>query len=135
MKAIGAIRPDGYVFTFDRVTGKPLDEDRGAQGPAGPLSENRATQPFPAGAEGVLPDCDWWRKTQTMPKGFEVGCYYQAVSIDKPNVLMPYYGMRVAPMSYSQQTGHSTPSGNVLLRWLRRAEDGTLQHRLQQSRA
>ena len=24
MKAIGAIRPDGYVFTFDRVTGKPL---------------------------------------------------------------------------------------------------------------
>ena len=23
VKAIGAIRPDGYVFTFDRVTGKP----------------------------------------------------------------------------------------------------------------
>ena len=24
VKAIGAIRPDGYVFTFDRITGKPL---------------------------------------------------------------------------------------------------------------
>ena len=53
-----------------------------------------------------------------------MGCYYEAVSIDKPNVLMPYYGMRVAPMSYSQQTGYFYAVGERSLRWLRRAEDG-----------
>jgi alcohol dehydrogenase (cytochrome c) len=53
-----------------------------------------------------------------------VGCYYQAVSIDRPNVLMPYYGMRVAPMAYSQQTGYFYAAGERSLRWLRRADDG-----------
>ncbi len=37
---------------------------------------------------------------------------------------MPYYGMRVAPMSYSQQTGYFYAVGERSLRWLRRAEDG-----------
>ena len=124
VKAIGAIRPDGYVFTFDRVTGKPLMKIEERKVPQDRFQKTAATQPFPAGAEGVLPDCDWWRKTQTIPKGFEVGCYYQAVSTDKPNVLMPYYGMRVAPMSYSQQTGYFYAVGERSLRWLRRAEDG-----------
>ena len=37
---------------------------------------------------------------------------------------MPYYGMRVAPMSYSQQTGYFYAVGERSLRWLRRADDG-----------
>lgn len=123
VKAIGAIRPDGYVFSFDRVTGKPLTKLEERKVLQDRFQKTAATQPFPAGAEGVLPDCDWWRK-QPIPKGFEVGCYYQAVSLDKPNVLMPYYGMRVAPMSYSQQTGYFYAVGERSLRWLRRAEDG-----------
>lgn len=124
VKAVGAIRPDGYVFTFDRITGKPLMAIEERKVPQDKFQKTAPTQPFPVGAEGVLPDCDWWRKTQTMPKGFEVGCYYQAVSTSKPNVLMPYYGMRVAPMSYSQQTGYFYAVGERSLRWLRRAEDG-----------
>jgi alcohol dehydrogenase (cytochrome c) len=124
VKAIGAIRPDGYVFTFDRITGKPLMKIEERKVPQDRFQKTAATQPFPAGAEGILPDCEWWRKTQTIPKGFEMGCYYQAVSIDKPNVLMPYYGMRVAPMSYSPQTGYFYAVGERSARWLRRAEDG-----------
>jgi alcohol dehydrogenase (cytochrome c) len=124
VKAIGAIRPDGYVFTFDRITGKPLQKLEDRKVLQDKFQKTAATQPFPVGAEPVLQDCDWWRKTHTMPKGFEVGCYYQAVSVDKPNVLMPYYGMRVAPMSYSQQTGYFYAVGERSLRWLRRAEDG-----------
>jgi hypothetical protein len=98
VKAIGAIRPDGFVFTFDRVTGKPLMKIEERKVPQDRFQKTAVTQPFPAGAEGVLPDCEWWRKAHTMPKGFEVGCYYQAVSTGRPNGLMPYYGMRVAPM-------------------------------------
>ena len=124
VKAIGAIRPDGYVFTFDRLTGEPLQDLEERAVPQDAFQKTAATQPYPAGAEGVLHDCDWWRATQSLPDGFEVGCYYQAVSTDRPNVLMPYYGMRVAPMSYSQQTGHFYAVGEQSLRWLRRAEDG-----------
>ncbi len=123
VKAIGAIRPDGYVFTFDRVTGKPLQKIENRRVPQDKFQKTAATQPFPAGSEGVLPDCEWWR-TQTLPKGFDVGCHYQAVSTEKPNVLMPYFGMRVAPMSYSQQTGYFYAVGERSLRWLRRADDG-----------
>ena len=71
----------------------------------------------------MLPDCGWWR-TQRTASGFDVGCFYQAVSTGKPNVLMPYYGMRVAPMSFSPQTGYFYAVGERSLRWLRRAEDG-----------
>ena len=123
VKAIAAIRPDGYVFTFDRISGKPLLTIEERMVPQDRFQKTAATQPFPAGGDGVLPDCDWWR-TQKIPRGFEVGCYYQAVSTDKPNVLMPYYGMRVAPMSYSQQTGYFYAVGERSLRWLRRADDG-----------
>jgi quinohemoprotein ethanol dehydrogenase len=123
VKAIGAIRPDGYVFTFDRVTGKPLQKIENRRVPQDKFQKTAATQPFPAGSESALQDCEWW-KTQKLPRGFEVGCHYQAVSTDKPNVLMPYFGMRVAPMAYSQQTGYFYAVGERSLRWLRRAEDG-----------
>jgi alcohol dehydrogenase (cytochrome c) len=124
VKAVGAIRPDGWVFTFDRVTGKPLMKIEDRKVPQDRFQKTSPTQPFVAGGEAVLPDCDWWRKASGIAKGFEVGCYYQAVSTAKPNVLMPYYGMRVAPMSYSQQTGYFYAVGERSLRWLRRADDG-----------
>jgi glucose dehydrogenase/plastocyanin len=123
VKAVGAIRPDGWVFSFDRITGKPLQTLEERTVPQDPFQKTAATQPFVVGGEAVLPDCDWW-KTQRLPKGFEIGCYYQAVSIDRPNVLLPYYGMRVAPMAYSPQTRYFYAVGERSLRWLRRAEDG-----------
>jgi glucose dehydrogenase/plastocyanin len=124
VKAIAAIRPDGYVFTFDRITGRPLTKIEQRKVPQDRFQKTAPTQPFPfAGAEGVLPDCAWWR-TQKIASGFEVGCFYQAVSTGRPNVLMPYYGMRVAPMSYSPHTGYFYAVGERSLRWLRRAEDG-----------
>ena len=81
-----------------------------------------ATQPFPVGADRVLEDCDSWRK-QATPKGFEIGCFFTPALVQKPNVLAPDYGMRVAPMAYSPQTGYFYATGASSLTWLRRADD------------
>ena len=120
-KAVAAIRPDGYLFILDRETGKPCRKSRTARCRRR-FPENREQQPYPVGFESPLNDCDWWRK-QRIPIGFEVGCYYTAVSTEKPNLLFPDYGMRVAPMSYSPQTGYFYAVGERSLRWLRRSED------------
>jgi len=121
-KAIGAMRADGYLFQLDRETGKPLTkvEDRPVLQDA--FQKTAATQPFPVGADRVLDDCEAWRK-QATPKGFEIGCFYQAASVQKPDVLAPAWGMRVAPMSFSPDTGYVYVTGAAGLAWLRRAED------------
>ena len=81
-----------------------------------------ATQPFPVGADRVLPDCGEWRDRGT-PPGFEVGCFFAPTSFKTPNLLAPFFGMRVAPMAYSPQTGYFYAVGNAWLRWRRRAQD------------
>ena len=90
--------------------------------PQDALQKTAATQPYPVGADRVLPDCEEWRK-QSTPKGFEIGCFFQPAVVQKPNVLAPNYGMRVAPMSYSPQTGYFYAVGAAGLSWLRRADD------------
>ena len=55
VKAIGAIRPDGYVFTFDRITGKPLMKIEDRKVPQDRFQKTAATQPFPVGAEARAP--------------------------------------------------------------------------------
>src|SRR5690242_2356684 len=74
-KAVAAMRTDGYLFMIDRVTGKPLGkiEERRVQRDA--FQKTAATQPYPVGADHVLPDCDYWRK-QPLPSGFELGCFF-----------------------------------------------------------
>ena len=121
-KAIAAMRADGYLFVLDRETGKPLTRVEDRPVPQDAFQKTAATQPFPVGADRVLPDCDDWKKQPT-PKGFEIGCFFQAASVQKPNVLAPTYGMRVAPMSYSPQTGYFYATGAAGLSWLRRADD------------
>ena len=134
-KAIAAIRPDGYLFILDRETGKPLQKIEDRAVPQDGFQKTASKQPYPVGFESPLNDCDWWRK-QRIPSGFEVGCYYTAVSTEKPNLLFPYYGMRVAPMSYSPQTGYFYAVGERSLRWLRRSEDPLLlQHLVQRQGA
>ncbi len=121
-KAIAAMRTDGYLFMLDRVTGKPLGriEERKVQQDA--FQKTSATQPYPVGAKPVLPDCDDWKK-QTLPRGFELGCFFTPASPDKPNVLAPVYGMRATPMAFDPQTQYFYVTGNAALQWFRRVED------------
>jgi quinohemoprotein ethanol dehydrogenase len=121
-KGIAAMRADGYLFMLDRETGKPLMKVENRSVPQDVLQKTSATQPFPIGADRVLPDCEEWRK-QSTPKGFEIGCFFAAAAVQKPNVLAPNYGMRVAPMAFSPQTGYFYATGAAGLSWLRRAED------------
>ena len=121
-KAIAAMRTDGYLFMIDRVTGKPLGktEERRVQQDA--FQKTSATQPYPVGAEPVLPDCDYW-KTQQLPKGFELGCFFTPAAAHKPNILGPVYGMRATPMAFDPQTHYFYATGNAALQWFRRADD------------
>jgi quinohemoprotein ethanol dehydrogenase len=121
-KAVAAMRADGYLFMLDRETGKPFMKVEERPVPQDALQKTAATQPYPVGADRVLPDCDEWRK-QSTPKGFEIGCFFTPPMVQKPNVLAPAYGMRVAPMGYSPQTGYFYAIGAAGLSWLRRADD------------
>ncbi len=121
-KAIAAMRTDGYLFMFDRATGKPLDpmEERSVQQDA--YQKTAKTQPYPVGAEPVLPDCDYW-KTQAIPAGFDLGCFFTPAAVDKPNLLVPVYGMRATPMAFDPQTHFFYATGNAGLQWFRRTKD------------
>jgi len=121
-KAIAAMRTDGYLFMLDRTTGKPLDRVEEKAVPQDALQKTSPTQPYPVGAEPVLPDCDWW-KTQTLPAGFELGCFFSPASLDKPNLIAPVYGMRATPMAFDPQTHFFYATGNAGLQWFRRVED------------
>ena len=121
-KAIAAMRTDGYLFMLDRETGKPLTAIEERKVPQDARTHTAPTQPYPVGAEPVLPDCTEWRK-QPMPSGFELGCFFAPASLDRPNLLTPAWGMRVVPMAFSPQTGYFYAIGNASLQWFRRAED------------
>ena len=121
-KAIGAMRTDGYLFMVDRVTGKPLGPIEERAVPQDAYQKTAATQPYPVGAESVLPDCDYY-KTQTLPAGFRLGCFFQAASVKTQDLLAPSYGMRSTPMAYDPQTRFFYATGNAGLQWFRRSED------------
>jgi quinohemoprotein ethanol dehydrogenase len=121
-KAVAAMRTDGYLFMVDRVTGKPLGKIEDRRVPQDAFQKTSPTQPYPVGAQPVLPDCDYW-KTQSLPKGFELGCFFTPASAEKPNVLAPVYGMRATPMAFDPQTHFFYATGNAALQWFRRAED------------
>ncbi len=121
-KGIAAMRTDGYLFLLDRATGKPFGrmEDRPVQQDA--FQKTAATQPYPVGADHVLPDCGDWKKDQ-IPPGFELGCFFTPASFDRENVIAPVYGMRATPMAFDPQTQFFYVTGNAALQWFRRAED------------
>ncbi len=121
-KAIAAMRTDGYLFMLDRVTGKPLGRIEERRVPEDTFQKTATTQPYPVGADHVLPDCDYW-KTQSLPEGFELGCFFTAASTEKPNVVAPVYGMRGTPMAFDPQTQFFYVTGQAGLQWLRRVED------------
>jgi alcohol dehydrogenase (cytochrome c) len=122
-KAIAAMRADGYLFMLDRETGKPLTRIEERRVTQDGLQKTAATQPFPAGADSALPECDAWKKAP-LPRGFDLSCdFYTPASSEKPNLLTPTFGMRVAPMAYSPDTGYFYAIGNASLGWLRRDEN------------
>ncbi len=121
-KAIAAMRTDGYLFMVDRVTGKPLGRIEERPVPQDATQKTAATQPYPVGAEPAIPDCDYW-KTQALPKGFELGCFFTPASVEKPGLLVPVYGMRATPMAFDPQTRFFYVTGNAGLQWFRRTSD------------
>ncbi len=122
-KAIAAMRTDGYLFMLDRETGKPLGRMEDRPVPQDAFQKTAATQPYPVGADHVLPDCGDWKKEVTLPRGFELGCFFTPASYEKQNVIAPVYGMRATPMSFDPQTQFFYVTGNAGLQWFRRAED------------
>ena len=121
-KAIAAMRTDGHLFMLDRVTGKPLGAIEERPVPQDAYQKTSRTQPYPVGGEPVLPDCDYW-KTQPLPAGFELGCFFTAASVDKSNLLAPVYGMRATPMAFDPKTHFFYATGGAGLQWFRRSTD------------
>jgi quinohemoprotein ethanol dehydrogenase len=121
-KLVAAMRTDGVLFVLDRETGKPVQQIEERKVTQDPRSHTVATQPYPVGADRILPDCDEWSK-EKIPAGFKLGCFFAPASLDVPNLLTPAWGMRVTPMAYSPQTGYFYALGNASLQWFRRAED------------
>jgi quinohemoprotein ethanol dehydrogenase len=121
-KGVGAMRTDGHLFMVDRTTGKPLGPVEERPVPQDAYQKTAKTQPYPVGGEAVLPDCDYW-KTQPLPAGFQLGCFFQAAPVDRQDLLAPVYGMRSTPMAYSPQTRFFYATGNAGLQWFRRSQD------------
>lgn len=122
VKAVAAMRTDGHLFMVDRTTGKPLGPVEERPVPQDAFQKTAPTQPYPVGSEAALPDCDYW-KTQPLPAGFQLGCFFTAAPVDRQDLLAPVYGMRSTPMAYDPQTGFFYVTGNAGLQWFRRSKD------------
>ena len=120
-KSVAALRGDGYLFLFDRVTGEPLIPIDERPVPQNPVLFTAPTQPFPRGADSILPPCESWRTK--IPRGFVLGCMFDPPSHDVPNRLMQFASVRVAPMSYDPQTGYFLAQGTNSLMWQGTADD------------
>jgi alcohol dehydrogenase (cytochrome c) len=119
-KVLAAMRTDGLLFLMDRETGAFLQrvEER-------PVKQNAQlktwpTQPFPVTADRVGPECV---PKDTVPEGFLLGCHYDPILPDVPNLTVPYMNMRFSPMSYSPQTGNLYMTGCVYPFWVRRPDE------------
>jgi quinohemoprotein ethanol dehydrogenase len=121
-KALAAMRGDGYLFLLDRATGRPLIPIEERDVPQDVRMKTSPTQPYPVGADRVLPDCEDWGKGR-IPTGFRLGCFFTPSYYDQLNLLRPIFGMRVVPMSYSPQTGYFYTTGIAFLAWKRRTDD------------
>jgi len=125
-KGIAIIRSDGYLFMLDRETGQALVPIEERPVPQNVPSKSAQTQPFPVGADSLLPDCSFWKAK--IPAGFVCGEAFTPPSLpppssDPPNILAPMWGVRNTPMSYNPQTGLFYARGIASVDWRRRTED------------
>ncbi|HLG87531.1 MAG TPA: PQQ-binding-like beta-propeller repeat protein [Alphaproteobacteria bacterium] len=116
VKAVAALRTDGYLFLLDRQTGKPIFpvEER-------PVKQNARlktwpTQPFPVGADKVGPNCV---EQDALPPGFVSSCFWDPIDYDQPNVIAPM-STRFAPTSYDPRSRLFFVSGGADAHWARR---------------
>jgi len=116
--AVAAMRMDGHVFLFDRATGKPLHEIEERPVRQVERLHTAKTQPFPKGSEQVGFAC---AQPDLTPKGFELGCFFDAVDYTDPNLMIPGSATRFAPMTYSPDTKLFYITGAVTAGWARRA--------------
>ncbi len=119
-KGIGVMRTDGYLFLLDRATGKPIVPVEERLVKQDPRQATAATQPFPVGADPLGPRCV---SPDMVPQGFVLGCYFDPIPIDRPNLMGPVLTARASPMAYDPQTGLFYAAGAVTALWLQRWED------------
>lgn len=119
-KGIAAFGTHGYLFMFDRQTGKPLYKIEERPVPQDPTVKTARTQPYPVGADPVLPQCV--DPAQILP-GFHARCFFD-IYTDAPNVVQPFMGVRQAPSSYNPGTGYFYTVANIRPSWLSRYQNG-----------
>jgi alcohol dehydrogenase (cytochrome c) len=121
VKALGAMRTDGYLFLLDRATGKPVHPVEERPVPQDARLFTHATQPFPVGADEIGPNCVEKGK---VPEGFKLLCHYDPVTFDTPNAMYPVLTARSSPMSYDPQTSYFYVAGSPAWPlWIKRFED------------
>jgi alcohol dehydrogenase (cytochrome c) len=121
VKALGAMRTDGYLFLLDGATGKPVHAVEERPVPHDAHSLAHATQPYPVGADEVGPDCV---QEGQVPEGFKRLCHFDPVTPDMPNAMYPVLTTRSSPMSYDPQTRYFYVAGSPAWPfWIRRFED------------
>jgi quinohemoprotein ethanol dehydrogenase len=118
--ALAAARTDGYLFLLDRKTGRPIHSVEERHVPQDARLKTAATQPFPVGAERIGPTCV---DEETAPRGFELGCWFDTVYSEKPNILLPVVNMRQAPMSYDPETGYFYAMAQATPVWFARTTE------------
>ena len=110
VKALAAMRTDGYLFELDRETGNPIFPVQERPVKQDIRLRTSPTQPFPVNADEFGPAC---ADPQTVPAGFQLGCYYDPIYSDRPGVISPFMTARQAPMSFDPQTGYFYVMGMV----------------------
>ena len=113
VKGLAALRADGFLFLLDRATGEPIFPVEERPVPQDPYNNTAATQPFPVGAESVVPDCDFWRDRVAPPWVLECSTFTPPY-VDRHNVVapgVPIPGVRVTPFSFSPDTGYFYAQG------------------------
>jgi len=115
VKGLAALRADGFFFFLDRETGEPVFPVEERPVPQDPYNNTAATQPFPAGAEAIIPGCDFWRDRVAPP--WQLSCstftppYTDRHDVVAPGAPIP--GVRVTSMSFSPQTGFIYAQGRA----------------------
>ena len=125
VKALAAMRADGYLFLFNRETGEHLLPVEEREVPQDPHQLTVPTQPFPVQTETILFECSYWR--DRVPPPFELSCSsYTPPSVDEQTVVapgLPIPRVRVTPMAFSPQTGYIYAQGRAHVGRARRFED------------
>jgi quinohemoprotein ethanol dehydrogenase len=96
-QALAAHSKQGWVYTLDRATGKPLIDIVEKPVPQDPRQKTAATQPVPVG-DPTAPQC------AEQVKGWERGCMYAAFWSDT-KVAQPSASGDWAPGAYDPQAG------------------------------